>query len=164
MPTPRNLRLATAYLESVSEADRAWLLARLPADLVREVEVQRTVIPKHILASHAAELLRDVFLAPPVVIASPPSISSAGFDAFMEDAAHQVLVKADDKNVLAILQPMPDWFCRALMQLQPWPWQEAVLRARPFLRNKLQARTIILGAATRRSMVRAMAAALESPV
>lgn len=160
MATRRNLRLAAGYLESLPTLDRQWLLAQLPAEIARQVESERSTMPKQLRAADVRDLVLE--------LATPSSTSTEShsqepkiFDSFLEDAAHKRIVDAEVTKLLKILLAMPDRFSASLLGVHEWPWRDVLLTARPRLRRLLGEQPPPVTVATRRAIIRSLASALE---
>jgi hypothetical protein len=94
-----------AKLGALTEADRLWILAQLPA-------------------SAKARLLDDpsALHALPVV----PDLNESE-----EHSIHRALAKAEPERVLRVLEREPTWLIVAVLGVRDWPWRAAVLEGLP---------------------------------
>jgi len=110
-------RKAALALASLGEADRAWLLERLPeeprarvAALLGELSEMRV--------SFDRELMAQLGKGEPPKKAEPPQAELLALHGFDVDA------------VAAVLAPEPDWLAALVIGARPWPWRDAFLQRR----------------------------------
>ena len=92
-----------AKLGALTEADRTWILAQLPA-------------------AAKARLLAD-----PAMLETLPVVPD--LTESEEHSVHRALAKAESARVLRVLEQEPTWLIVAVLQVRDWPWRTEVLQA-----------------------------------
>jgi hypothetical protein len=102
-------RRAAIALASLGDADRAWLLERLPEPRRQRISTLLGEL-REMRVSFDRELLEQLSPAP-------------------KKEAH-ALDGASVETVLAALEGEPDWMAALLVHARGWPWREAFLERR----------------------------------
>jgi hypothetical protein len=106
-------------LQDLSEEDRAWVVARLPAQAKEKLRDER---------SGAAR--KDAMRSSVAVRKQKETVAS--------EVALDLLARAEPQSLAAVLEHEPVWITAALIQIRDWPWTVQLLEAlSPLVRTQV---------------------------